>query len=103
MQWMKDIELPPWAYLLGSLLLPSGCLINVFIKNRLAGVAGVFSMCFGVWLIRWWYEAPADHPRFQKISERRFRFGRGLALTCSWLMLILTVATVCLYVSDVLS
>ena len=100
MQWMKHIELPPWAYHLGCLLVAFGCWMNALTENFLLGT---LLMCIGSWLMRWWFEVPTDHPRFQKISERRFRFWRGTNLACSWLMLILTVAAVCLYVSGVLS
>ena len=94
MKWMKDHELPPWAYLLGGLSLPAGSLINIFTKN----VLGTFLICVGIWLIRWWYEAPADHSRFRKLSEQQFRFYRSIVLATSWGMLVLTVAAVCLRV-----
>ena len=32
MKWMKDNESPPWAYLLGALLIISGVLINLTYK-----------------------------------------------------------------------
>ena len=91
MKWMKHRELPPWAYLLGGLLLASGCWINVLTEYFLLGIP---VMCIGSWLMRWWFEVPVDHPRFQKMSERRFRFCRNMMLTCSWGMLIVTVAVV---------
>ncbi len=99
MKWMRNRELPSWAYLLGGLLLATGCWINVLTKNLLLGT---LLMCIGSWLMRWWFEVPTDHPRFQKISERKFRFLRNMALTCSWGMLILTAAAVCLSVVGVI-
>ena len=100
MQWMKDNELPPWAYVMGALLLAIGGWIGILTKYRLVSL---LLICMGSWLIRWWYEAPANHLRFQKVSERQFRFYRGAILTSSWMMLILTVAAVCVYVFHVLS
>ena len=91
MKWMRNSELPAWAYLLGGLLLAFGCWINVLTKNVLLGVS---LMCVGSWLMRWWFEVPADHPRFQKMSERRFNVCRSMALASSWGMLILTVTVV---------
>ncbi len=99
MKWMRNRELPSWAYLLGGLLLATGSWINVLTKNLLLGT---LLMCIGSWLMRWWFEVPTDHPRFQKISERRFRFLRNMTLTCSWGMLILTAAAVCLSVFGVI-
>ena len=99
MKWMRNRELPPWAYLLGGLLLASGCWINVLTEYFWLGT---LLMCIGCWLMRWWFEVPSDHPRFQKISERRFRFCRKMVLTCSWGMLILTAAAVCLSIYDVI-
>ena len=100
MEWMRNNDLPSWAYFVGSLLLTIGIWINVLSKNLLVGV---LLMCVGSWLMRWWFEVPADHKKKKKISEKRFRFCQGAALTCSWGMLILTVAVVCLYVFGVLS
>ncbi|MDD9974839.1 MAG: hypothetical protein OXU27_12580 [Candidatus Poribacteria bacterium] len=99
MEWMRNNELPTWAYLLGSLSLLSGALINLFTKNVLLGIPLI---CLGVWLARWWYEVPVDHPRFQKMSERRFRFYRNMILVCSWGMLITMVAVICFYIFGVL-
>ena len=98
MKWMRNRELPPWAYLLGVLLFPAGCWINTLAENFLLGIP---LMCIGTWLMRWWFEVPADHPRFQKMSERRFRFCRNMTLACSWGMLILTAAAVCFSVFGV--
>ena len=100
MQWMKDNELPPWAWLLGTLSLLSGALINLFTKNVLLGIPLI---CVGVWLARWWCEVPTDHPRFQKKSERQVRFYRSIIVGTSWGILVLTVAAVCLRVFGVLS
>ena len=99
MQWMKDNELPPWAWLLGNLSLLSGALINLFTKN--VGL-GLPLIAIGIWLARWWYEVPVDHPRFQKISERRVRSYRNMLSACSWGMLIAIVAVICFYVFGVL-
>ena len=99
MKWMKDHESPPWAYLLGALLIISGVFINLLVKTVLLGTIIVF---WGAWLHRWWYEVPVGHPRFEKMSEQRFRFCRNTAIVASWLMLVLTVAAVCLYVFGVL-
>ena len=94
MKWMRNRELPTWAYRLGGLLIAFGCLMNVAEFFLL----GTPLMCIGSWLMRWWFEVPVDHPRFQKISERRFRFYRNIMLICSWGMLILTVGVVFLSV-----
>lgn len=99
MEWMRNNELPTWAYLLGGLLLAIGALINVITKYRLLGIPLI---CVGTWLIRWWLEVPADHPRFQKMSEHRFRLCRNMMLVCSWGMLIITAAAVCLSVFGVI-
>ena len=98
MKWMKNRELPPWAYLLGVVLLASGCWINVITENFLLGI---LLICIGSWLMRWWFEVPADHPRFQKMSERRFCICRNMMSVYSWGMLIVTVAAVCFSVFDV--
>jgi hypothetical protein len=100
MKWMRNHELPPWAYLLGGLSLASGSWINVLTKNVLLGIPLI---CVGTWLIRWWLEVPADHPRFQKkMSERRFRFYRNIMSANSWAMLIVAVAVVSLSIFGVL-
>ncbi len=99
MKWMKDHELPAWAYLIGGLSLAAGAWINVLTKNALLGTSLI---CVGIWLIRWWYEAPADHSRFQKLSERQFRFFRSSIIVSSWGMLVVTLAFVCLSAFDVL-
>lgn len=99
MEWMRNNELPAWAYLVGGLSLAFGSLTNVFTKNVLLGTTLI---CVGTWLIRWWYEAPADHSRFQKLSERKFRAYRSIMVATSWVMLVLTVAAVCLRVFGVL-
>ena len=100
MKWMKNRELPPWAYLVGGLSLAFGALLNVLTKNVLLGT---FLVCVGIWLIRWWYEAPADHSRYRKLSERQYRFYRSLVVATSWAILVITVAAVCLRVFGVLS
>lgn len=100
MKWMRNNELPTWAYLLGGLLLAVGALISVFTNNFLSGAPLI---CVGIWLIRWWYEAPADHSGFQKLSERQFRSYRSIIVASSWVMLVMTVAAVCLSVFRVLS
>ena len=97
MEWMKDHESPSWAYLLGTLLIISG--IFLLIKALLLGTIMVF---WGAWLHRWWYEVPVGHPRFEKMSEQRFRFGRKTAIVASWLMLFAMVAAVLLTVFSVL-
>ena len=99
MKWMKDHESPPWAYLLGALLIISGVLINLLAKTVLLGTITVFC---GTWLHRWWYEVPVGHPRFKKMSDGRFRFCRNIAIVASWIMLALTVAVVSLTVFGVL-
>ena len=99
MKWMKDHESPPWTYLLGTLLIASGVLINLLIKTVLLGTIPV--LC-GTWLHRWWYEVPVGHPRFEKMSEQRFRFCRNTAIVASWLMLFAMVAAVSLTVFGVL-
>lgn len=99
MQWIKDNELPPWAWLLGSLSLLSGALINLFTKNVWLGV---LLICVGIWLARWWYEVPIDHPRFQKKSERQVRFHRNMVSVCSWGMLITIIAVICFYLLGIL-
>ena len=98
MKWMRNRELPGWAYFLGGLLVAFGCWINVLTENFLLGIS---LMCIGSWLMRWWFEVPADHSRFQKMSERRFRLCRNMMLTCSWGMLIVTVAVVSLTIFGV--
>ena len=99
MEWMRNNESPPWAYLLGALLIISGVFINLLIKTVLLGTITV--LC-GTWLHRWWYEVPVGHPRFGKMSERRFRFCRITAIVASWIILVLTVAVVCLSVFGML-
>lgn len=99
MKWMRNRELPPWAYVLGVLLLAFGGWINVLTELFLLGT---LLMCIGFWLMRWWFEVPTDHPRFQKMSERRFRFCRNTMLAGSWGMLILTAAAVCRSISGVI-
>ncbi len=99
MEWMRNNELPTWAYLLGGLLLASGCWINILTENFLLGIP---LMCIGSWLVRWWFEVPADHPRFQKMSEQRFRLYRNMMLVCSWGMFIITVVAVCFSVFGVI-
>ena len=100
MKWMRNNELPVWAYLSGGLLLAVGALINVFTKNVLLGIPLI---CVGIWLMRWWYEAPADRSGFRKLSEQQFRFYRSIIVGTSWGILVLTVAAVCLRVFGVLS
>ena len=100
MEWMRNNELPPWAYLVGGLSLAAGSWINVLTKNVWLGTSLV---CVGIWLIRWWYEAPAEHSRFQKLSERQFRFFRSAMVVSSWVMLVTLVALVCLSIFGVLS
>ena len=99
MKWMRNRELPPWAYLLGSLLMISGIFIQLLIKALLLGT---IMICCGTWLQRWWYEVPVGHPRFEKVSEKRFRFGRNTAIAASWLMLFAMVAVVSLTIFGVL-
>ena len=100
MKWMRNRELPPWAYLLGSLLILSGIFIQFLIKVLLLGT---IMICCGTWLQRWWYEVPVGHPRFEKVSEQRFRFARNIAIAASWLMLFAMVAVVSLTIFRVLS
>ena len=99
MKWMKDHESPPWVYLLGTLLITSGIFIHLLIKALLLGTIMVF---WGAWLHRWWYQVPVGHSRFEKISERRFRFCRNTAIVASWLMLFAMVAVVLLTIFPVL-
>ena len=114
---MNRRELPPWAYLLGGLLLVFGSWINVLTGNFLLETLLICIGCWLVrwwfevpadhprfqnWLVRWWFEVPADHPRFQKMLERQFRIYRNMISACSWGMLIATVVTVCLSVFDVI-
>ena len=99
MKWMKSHELPLWAYVVGVLLLASGGLINAFTKNVLLGMPLI---CVGIWLMRWWYEAPADHSRFRKLSEQQFRFYRSIMIATSWVILVATVTLVCLSIFGVL-
>ena len=99
MKWMRNRELPPWAYLLGGLLLVFGSWINVLTENFLLET---LLICIGSWLVRWWFEVPADHPRFQKMLERQFRTYRNMMSVCSWGMLIATVVAVCFSVFDVI-
>ena len=89
MKWMRNRELPSWAYLLGCLLLLLGALIDIFTKNLL----GMPLICLGIWLARWWYEGSADHPRFQKMSERQLRVYQRIISVASWGILILTVVS----------
>ena len=98
MKWMRNRELPPWAYVLGTLLMVFGCWINALTENFLLGIS---LMCIGSWLMRWWFEVPTDHPRFQKMSERRLRICRNMMSACSWGMLIIAAA-VCFSVFDVI-
>ena len=100
MKWMKDHESPSWAYLLGTLLIISGIFIHLLIKALLLGTIMMFC---GAWLHRWWYEVSVGHPRFEKMSERRFRFCRSTAIVASWLMLFAMVAAVFLTVFGVLA
>ena len=103
MKWMRNRELPPWAYLLGGLLLVFGSWINVLTENFLLEM---LLICIGIWLVRWWFEVPADHPRFQtrfqKMLEGQFRIYRNMVSACSWGMLIVTVVAVCLSVFNVI-
>ena len=98
MKWMRNNELPPWGHLVGGLLLASGACLNLLIQNPLLGIPLI---CVGTWLIRWWCEAPADHSRFQKLSERQFHLYRSIIRATSWVILVITVA-VCLRVFGVL-
>ena len=106
MKWMKDNESPPWVYLLGTLLIISGALINLLgsLINLLskAILLGTIMVLCGTWLHRWWYEVPVGHPRFEKMSERKFRFSRNIAIVVNWIILALTVAVVSLTVFGVL-
>ena len=88
MKWMRTRELPPWAWLLGALLISFGPLLSLFSGNVWLGAPLI---CLGLWLLRWWLEVPADPPRVQKMSERRFRVYQRIISVCSWGMLILTV------------
>lgn len=98
MKWMRNRELPPWAYLLGCLLLAAGCWMIILTKNFLLGIP---LMCIGSWLMRWWFEVPADHPRFQKMSKQRFHLYRNMMSAGSWGILVLMVAAVCFSVFGV--
>ena len=100
MKWVRNNELPPWAYLVGGLSLAAGGWISVLTKHVWLGNSLV---CVGIWLIRWWCEAPADHSRFQKLSERQFRICRSSMVVSSWVMLVATVARVCLSIFGVLT